>query len=635
MILSCTIWAQADRMLMEWPCKRILDSQNDIRLMGFNRASNTDITSQKLDIQLDPKDGYIQGRVITGLYVLENTSTINLDLSANMEVRSVKSDGQLLAYTHGDDDTLRIQVSEPIAKGQWLSLEIEYRGQPRNTGFGSYIVAEQHGVPVVSTLSEPYGARDWWPCKQDLTDKFDTLDVWVTVPENYTVASNGILESIHPVEEKQLQFRWKHRYPIVTYLVAFATTVYEVYIDSVQLSTGPLPVMNFIYPGSSPVFKQERLDAMPVLQWCDTLLGPYPFHLEKYGHAQSPFGGGMEHQTISFMGSFNIELIAHELAHHYFGNMITCRSWQEIFMNEGFASFLGGYYFTRTQDGVWWPRWLDVKRKQVFSEPNGSVFVRDTSDFRSIFNSRLTYAKGGLILQMLRYTMGDKAFFDALRSILADEQLRYGFGGIPNIIKHFSAAYGSDLGWYFDQWYYGEGHPTLHVQARYGADYIKIHLQQEPSHPSVPFFRGKLPFKLRFPERDTTIHLWMDYAEQSYHLPIEQAYQIRDIEFDPEMEVLFAPGSINLAEDPDFAKRKTTIVYPNPAYTEIKVDIHPKQEAMKSWYLYDTKGQLMWNMDSSTDFMRIPVKNLPSGMYWLTIIEAEKKETFPVMIGIP
>jgi aminopeptidase N len=94
------------------------------------------------------------------------------------------------------------------------------------------------------------------------------------------------------------------------------------------------------------------------------------------------------------MGSFNIELVAHELVHHYFGNMITCRSWQEIFINEGFASFLGGYYFTQIQDGFWWPKWLEVKRNQVFSLPDGSVFVRDTSDFRPIFNSRLTYAKG-------------------------------------------------------------------------------------------------------------------------------------------------------------------------------------------------------------------------------------------------
>jgi aminopeptidase N len=635
--LSISLASQTTMQDMSWHCKRIDGPAGEFRIMGMKNPSSStfDITSQSLDLVVDPATGYLTGKVTTGFLAREDLLNIQLDLSSNMVVRSIDWQGVPLAFSHGSDDTLRITMSDTIRKGQWASLEISYEGLPRTTGFGSYVVSTQHGIPVVSTLSEPYGARDWWPCKQDLADKFDTLNVWVTVPENYSVASNGILEQIVPKENDQVQFRWKHRYPIVTYLVAFAATQYEIFTDSVQLSTGYLPVQNFIYPGSSPAFKEERLSVLPVLQWCDTLLGPYPFHLEKYGHAQSPFGGGMEHQTISFMGSFNIELVAHELVHHYFGNMITCRSWQEIFINEGFASFLGGYYFTQIQDGFWWPKWLEVKRNQVFSLPDGSVFVRDTSDFRPIFNSRLTYAKGGLILNMLRYTMGDQAFFDALRSILRDESLRYGFGGVDDMVRHFSLAHGSDLTWYFDQWYYGEGHPRITVSAEYSAERIDLRVEQEPTHPSVPFFKGKLPIQLRFSDRDTTLQLWMDQKQQTYSFYVDEAYKIQQLSFDPDMDVLFEPVSVSLKASDAFAQRTLTQMYPNPVSGELLVDIHPKTEGKKILVLWNALGQNVLETTTESNFLRIPVHDLMPGSYWLELTRNGQREVHPLIISRP
>src|SRR5690606_1979392 len=147
----------------------------------------------------------------------------------------------------------------------------------------------------------------------------------------------------------------------------------------------------------------------------DSLIGPYPFPSEKYGHAQFSWPGGMEHQTMSFMGNFAFELIAHELIHQWFGNMVTCGSWQDIFLNEGFATYLTGVCVENLLEEQWWDRWKSVRKDIVFEKPDGSIFVSDTTEVPVIFNGRLTYTKGAYLLHMLRWILGDESFFRVLK----------------------------------------------------------------------------------------------------------------------------------------------------------------------------------------------------------------------------
>jgi aminopeptidase N len=609
-------------------CKHPNDIVPIMNIMGLRQTTSPiDISSQWLDLEITPESGLIKGFVRTGFYLLKSADMVELDLHSALEVTEIRWNESNLEFDHRLDHKLEIYFPTIFDSASWVSIEIHYNGIPVKSGFGSYVVTTQHNIPVVSTLSQPYGAGDWWPCKSDLIDKFDTLDIRITVPVLYSVASNGIIKSITPVENQKHTYHWVHRYPIVTYLVAFALTQYELFTDTVTLSTGPLPVMNYIYPGSSSNFKLERLAVLPVLEWYDTLLGPYPFHLEKYGHAQSPFGGGMEHQTMSFMGSFNIELIAHELVHHYFGNMITCRSWQEIWINEGLASFLGAYYLTQIQGGIWWPRWLEVKRNQVFSQPGGSVFIKDTSSIATVFNSRLTYAKGGLILNMLKFVMGEAPFFQALQNILQDEKLRFSFAGVPDFIQHFNAVHGSDLQWFFDQWYYAEGHMELNTEVQYSADKLTINLTQAPTHPIVNYFEGPLPFKLIFPNFDTTVIFWMTQKKQQFTFFKDEAYTIQDIIFDPHMDIIAVQSNLSIAPTANFSGKQNSVIYPSPAVGEFALDIHPKNNENKELKIFTIDGKQIWTHKFNGNFIRINRnQSWAAGVYILYLHSETRRE---------
>ena len=154
------------------------------------------------------------------------------------------------------------------------------------------------------TLSQPYGARDWWPCKQTLSDKIDSLDVYVTCPAAYRSAGNGLRVAEYLDASGQKVCHWRHRYPIATYLVCMAVTDYVEYFDYADIQSGTLPIQNYVYAEELTYAQQNSPLAVPMMELFDSLFIPYPFAQEKYGHVMFGWGGGMEHQTMSFMGNF-------------------------------------------------------------------------------------------------------------------------------------------------------------------------------------------------------------------------------------------------------------------------------------------------------------------------------------------
>ena len=197
-------------------------------------------------------------------------------------------------------------------------------------------------VPVIWSLSEPYGAKDWWPCKSTLDDKIDSIDMFVTTPSQFRVASNGLLVS-ETANGSNKTFHWKHRYPIATYLIAVAVTNYAVYSNYVPLSgNDQLQILNYVYPEDTALTQPQTLRAINFMQIFDSMYVSYPFIKEKYGHAEFGWGGGMEHQTMSFLGkkAFNFEIIAHEMGHQWFGIKVTNGDWTDLWLHEGFADLI-------------------------------------------------------------------------------------------------------------------------------------------------------------------------------------------------------------------------------------------------------------------------------------------------------
>jgi len=199
--------------------------------------------------------------------------------------------------------------------------------------------------------------------------------------------------------------------------VAIAVTNYAEYSDWLELEDGrKIEILNFVYPENLEKAKTETPVTAEMIALYNRLIGEYPFADEKYGHAQFGWGGGMEHQTMSFMYNFGFELVAHELAHQWFGDYITCGSWQDIWLNEGFATYLSGLVYENLLDGYWWPQFKKLNVERIVSQPGGSVYVKDTTNIETIFSGRLSYSKGAWILHMLRWTLGDEAFFEGMKS---------------------------------------------------------------------------------------------------------------------------------------------------------------------------------------------------------------------------
>jgi len=319
--------------------------------------SNSDIVYQRMEWKIDPNVLYIKG-IVTSHFKskIQNLDQIEFDLHSVMQVDSVHHKGISVEYERIDSKII-IPLAQSINEGQLDSVSVFYQGNPGNTGFGSFSKTIHDEVPNIWTLSEPYGAMDWWPCKQSLVDKIDSVDILVTSPEEYRTASLGLLVA-EDVKNNKRTMHWKHRYPVATYLVAISVTNYTDYSDTLFMEDGKLiEVLNYVYPEDEQYARDKTPVTIDFLELFNNLIGEYPFAAEKYGHAQFGWGGGMEHQTMSFMYNFGFELVAHELAHQWFGDYITTGSWQDIWLNEGFATYLAGLSYENLLDGVWWPRW--------------------------------------------------------------------------------------------------------------------------------------------------------------------------------------------------------------------------------------------------------------------------------------
>src|SRR5699024_5599345 len=222
---------------------------------------------------------------------------------------------------------------------------------------------------------------------------------------------------------------------IPAYLIAFAVTNYTSFTYDYEHEGIAFPIINYVYPEDSGRIARQADIVVPIMKVFSEVFEPYPYHTEKYGHCQFSWSGGMEHTTISFMGGFHQDLIAHELAHQWFGNKVTCASWQDIWLNEGFAGYLTGITHEHLDGNQSFKNWRAYEISKITSQSDGSVYVpaKDTMDVNSVFNSRLTYSKGAMILHMLRKRLGDDAFFTGLRNYLSDPELAFAAAYTPDL----------------------------------------------------------------------------------------------------------------------------------------------------------------------------------------------------------
>ena len=506
-----------------------------------------DLKYHRLEFTVDPAVRFISG-AITSYFIPKSNDfdNIQFDLHVNMQVDSVLFHGTSLTWSHHSGQILEIPLNDTIGVGVLDSITVYYQGNPPNTGFGSYATQKVCGgsYDAMWTLSEPYGAKDWWPCKQSLSDKIDSVDIIITTPAEFTAVTNGLLlSSLHQGSDSV--FHYRHTYPIPAYLIAIAVSEYEVYSDSIAVyGGGQLFMQNHLYPCQSATATSINSSTEDIMLLFTELFGPYPYPDEKYGHTQFGWGGGMEHTTNSFMGGFSHFLIAHELAHQWFGDQITCGSWQDIWLNEGFATYLEGMNYEHGIGPNSWPNWLNGKMNHVFSSTSGSVWVNDTTSVSRIFNSRLSYSKGALLLHMLRWTVGDSVFFSALNNYLLDPDLTYGYARTIDLQNHLESESGQDLDEFFDDWFYGQGWPTYGVRwYQDQCEWVRIRLNQSQSHGSVDFFEMAIPVQFNGSSQDSTVVFNHLYSGQRFD--VQLPFTVTSVVFDPEIWILGKDTVIN------------------------------------------------------------------------------------------
>jgi len=514
-----------------------------------------DVKYLDIFLKVDNMSTEISGEVALVVEAVRDVDTVVLELQDALVVNDafvsddIYSDtfDQQVEYEHLHDAVYIILDRTHLA-GEKFKVMLTYDGEAgQNRGFFAGITSAadpDYDFQVTYTLSEPLNARDWFPVKQVLEDKIDSVRVRLQCRKQLMAASNGILMSVQDSDPDNHVFTWKSYYPVAYYLISFAVADYRDFSFMAGLSEAgdSVLVQNYIYNSDAVLsdWKEEILETGPMITAFSELITNYPFSNEKYGHAMAPLGGGMEHQTMTTIHDFSFSLVAHELAHQWFGDYVTCGNWQDIWINEGFASYMEYVAAQKLHGQEAADKWMAQAMSLAKGETKGSVFVpaqRVEENYR-LFDYGLTYKKGAILLHMIRYQLDDdELFFNVLTTYL--EQYGNGHATGEDFRLILESISGMDFSCFFDQWYYGEGYPRFTISWSQQGDSLEIRSEQSTTAPSAtPFFETPFDLQIRFMDGSNgMVRLVQDHPQADFTTAIKGIVT----------EVIFDPGNNLLA----------------------------------------------------------------------------------------
>lgn len=588
---------------------------------------NYDVTFYFLDLAVSSTSIQVGGTVeIHAKVVADDFDIFAFELNSSLSLDNIIFNDVVVENWTWDGDNVLTEVPT-LQAGDTFVATIEYGGTPPTGGFFSGISNSYSNTwqkYVTWTLSEPYSAKDWWPNKQVLTDKADSVWVFLTTTTNEMAGSQGLLINVTDLGNNKLRYEWKSNYPVAYYLISFAVSDYQeynIYAKPEALENDSILVQNYIYNHPNYLNSNKLgIDAtVPMIELFSDLYGMYPFKDEKYGHCITQLGGGMEHQTMTTIGSFSFGLVSHELGHMWFGDNVTCATWSDVWVNEGFATYsnyLAVEHMIGHNEGQ---NFMISTQNNVISSPHGSVYIPPSEatpdNVGRIFNGRLTYDKGAAIIHVLRHEINDdELFYEVLNTYLETFKDSTATGDDFRMIAE--QVTGMDFEQFFDQWYYGQGYPRYDIEYYMFENTFNMYVTQTTSS-VTPLFQMTMDYRLTFSDgSDTTIRLFQ--GSNLEHYALDFGKQVVSIQVDPDKWTFERVNSIIVGTNPELKSENYFSAYPNPV-TDVLNIVFTRDQEKSTAVIHNSAGQVLLSQSLNSINNQLDMSNLPKGMYFLTV----------------
>ena len=507
------------------------------------RVRTFDVRHLKADLTLDTKKGEIRGTVTQTIAPLHpGLESVTLDCGADLKVSKVAVGSNVCKYAQQGNE-LVITLDKGYGPDEMIPLAVTYAGTP-DVGIRFVKPDADHPQrqPCVWTQGEPEDARFWLPCYDYPNERF-TAEMIVTVDNPLTVVSNGVLISTHQNGDGTSTFDWKMDDQLPAYLLSVTAADFAVYHDKL----GTLPVDYYVLKEVDEATARRAMGKTPrMIEFFNRKIGT-PYAFAKYAQVCLPeFGGGMEHSSATTMTDSILvdavahaerdadSLVAHELAHQWFGDLLTCRDWSNLWLNEGFASYFDPL-FTEYDLGP------DAFALAMASDRQ-TYLGSDRQYRRPIVEARyndpwqmfdgVTYSKGACVLHALRGLVGDDAWWRGVQLYVARNKDKV--VATDDFKKAMEEASGRDLGWFFDQWVFHGGHPELTARWRYeDADKtLRLKVEQTQAVDEVtPLFRLPTTVEIGGESGVRSVPIVIDAKTQEFIIPA--ASRPKMVQIDP------------------------------------------------------------------------------------------------------
>jgi aminopeptidase N len=487
-----------------------------------------------LEVRFDERR--IEGRCAIQIKpIAEGVRHLTLD-AVELEIRSVTLDGRAVAHGY-DGERLRVELGEPLAAGDRRTIVVEYGAAPRR---GLYFVGPDEAYPrrprQVWSQGQDEDSRHWFPCF-DAPNQKATSEVIATVPSSFFALSNGDLVAVEADPARSARrFHWRLDVPHSCYLVTLAAGELVEIADRWQ----DVDVKYYVEPGREDDARRTLGRTPEMLACFSERFGvTYPYRKYAQVFVADFIFGGMENTTATTLTDTalvdertaldhdNESLVAHELAHQWFGDLLTCRDWAQSWLNEGFATYSEYVWrergHSRDEAHMELLQWADDYFGETQRRYRRPIVTNVFDQPVEVFDRHL-YEKGGLVLHMLRTLVGDAPFWRALAHYLAKH--RNGSVETRDLARAVEDVTGRSLDWFFDQWVHKAGHPELKVEYGWDADAKLARFAVKQTHKveaETPLFRLPLQVRFRVDGNDVTRPIEIVEANEVFFFPLGSA----------------------------------------------------------------------------------------------------------------